>query len=143
MNKIYKVFMFLACLIGLTVATSSHSYESPDRSLHGLPSNLGTSHASNLTSSYPLIKIDKENMLVLRGQVTSQSASKIINEMLTLKSKEMYLYIDSPGGSVLAGLEIVQVMESLQQAGVKIYTIAANAASIGVHHPSMRYRALY
>lgn len=85
---------------------------------------------SSLYDHDPIIKIDKSNMVFLRGVVNSKSASKLINDMLTLKSKEIYLYIDSPGGSVLDGLQIIQAMDALQESGIRIYTIANNAASM-------------
>lgn len=93
-------------------------------------SNPTTICDKNHEDEISLIKIDPTNMVFLRGTITSTSASKIVNQLLQLKSKEIYLYIDSPGGSVMSGLQIIQTIESLQQSGTKVYTIGNNAASM-------------
>lgn len=134
MNKhTFFIFFVYICAVFFTVLSA----QSTD------VNNLSTPKSTEqLENEYPLIKIDPTNMVFLRGQVTSQSASKLINELISLKSKEIYLYIDSPGGSVLAGLDIVQTIQSLQQSGIKIYTIANNAASMAyiIHqHGTERY----
>lgn len=113
-------------VIGLLLSLIAVSTASEHSSTHGV---LNGKKEEN-SNQPPLIKIDKTNMVFLRGRVTAQSASKIVNDMLLLKAKEIYFYIDSPGGSVLDGLQIIQAMESIQQSGVKIYTIANNAASM-------------
>lgn len=100
---------------------------------HLLASVLGNTHDRHNDGHHEellLIKIDITNMVFLRGKITSQSASKTVNELISLKAKKIYLYIDSPGGSVLDGLQIIQTMESMQQSGIKNYTIANNAASM-------------
>ena len=92
-------------------------------------SNLMPTLASN-DFDYPVIKINHDNMVVLRGVINGQTSAKVIDKLVSLRSKEIYLFIDSPGGSVDDGLQIVQAIESLQQSGTTIYTIANNAASM-------------
>lgn len=83
-----------------------------------------------VSSNYPVVKLDPSNMIVLRGEINGKNSARVINELVSLKSKEIYLYIDSPGGSVFDGLQIIQAMESLQESGTKVYTIANNVASM-------------
>jgi ATP-dependent Clp protease protease subunit len=79
---------------------------------------------------HQVVNLEHENMVILRGPIDSTSSSNVIDKLLKLKSKEIYIYINSPGGSIFDGLQIVQVMESLQQNGIKVYTIADFAASM-------------
>jgi ATP-dependent Clp protease, protease subunit len=59
----------------------------------------------------------KENIIVLSGPIDDQKAELIKAQMLFLgradEKNEIKLYIDSPGGSVYAGLGILGVMETV------------------------------
>lgn len=78
-----------------------------------------------------LIKLDPDNLVIVRGRIDSEMASKVIYELVKKKSKEIYVYIDSYGGSVDSGLQIIQAMESLQSSGTNVHTIANDVASMG------------
>ena len=78
-----------------------------------------------------LVRLNEDNFLVIRGPITDMSASKTIEQLLALRAKDIYLYISSPGGSVFAGLQITQVMQTLEASGVRVHTIADFAASMG------------
>jgi ATP-dependent Clp protease protease subunit len=60
----------------------------------------------------------KERIVFLNGQVTDQSANLVIAQLLYLESvnpeKDIYLYINSPGGSVSAGLAIFDTMQFIK-----------------------------
>ena len=60
----------------------------------------------------------KERIIFLSGEVTDDSASLIVAQMLFLESedpsKDIQLYIDSPGGSVSAGLAIYDTMNYIK-----------------------------
>lgn len=81
-------------------------------------------------ASTNVVNLRLNNFVVLRGPIDGKKASIVVNELVSLKTNEIYLYLDSPGGSVMAGLQIVQAIESLQLSGVKVYTIANNVASM-------------
>lgn len=57
----------------------------------------------------------KERVIFLVGPVTDDTANLIVAQMLFLESenpdKDIYLYINSPGGSVTAGLAIYDTMQ--------------------------------
>lgn len=131
--KYSNYFLSLTIILlsfGFSFSTNSNNSNNSNN-LNNLNKQTSTnSDVENSNENIPLIKIDLSNMVFLRGTVTSKSASRIVNELISLKSKEIYLYIDSPGGSVLDGLQIIQTMEALQQSGIKVYTIANNAASM-------------
>ena len=68
-----------------------------------------------------------ENTISLRGQVSQASVSKAIQEILTSKEDTLYLHLNSPGGSIFAGLELV---ETIKNSGKKIICVADFAASM-------------
>src|ERR671919_2388319 len=75
----------------------------------------------------------KERVIFLVGPVADEVANLIVAQLLFLESenpdKDIYLYINSPGGSVTAGLAIYDTMQFVKPA---ISTICmGQAASMG------------
>lgn len=60
----------------------------------------------------------KENVIFLVGQVEDHMANLIVAQMLFLEAenpeKDIYLYINSPGGSVTAGMAIYDTMNFIK-----------------------------
>ena len=60
----------------------------------------------------------KERVIFLVGQVEDQMANLVVAQMLFLESenpdKDIHLYINSPGGSVTAGLAIYDTMQFIK-----------------------------
>ena len=60
----------------------------------------------------------KERIIFMLGPVTDESANLVVAQMLFLESenpdKDIYLYINSPGGSVTAGLSIYDTMNFIK-----------------------------
>ena len=55
----------------------------------------------------------KDNIILLNGEITDDKADIIIGELLYLNSQnndDIYMYINSPGGSVTAGMAIYDTM---------------------------------
>ncbi|CAH9066127.1 ATP-dependent Clp protease proteolytic subunit [Pseudoalteromonas holothuriae] len=75
----------------------------------------------------------KERIIFLTGQVEDQMANLIVAQLLFLESespeKDIYLYINSPGGSVTAGMSIYDTMNFIKP---DISTVCVGqAASMG------------
>ena len=75
----------------------------------------------------------KDRIIFLGGEVNDDVANSIIAQMLFLEAddpdKDIYLYINSPGGSVTAGLAIYDTMQYLR---CQVSTICVGlAASMG------------
>jgi len=75
----------------------------------------------------------KERIIFLNGQVDDDSANLIISQLLFLEAedpeRDIYLYINSPGGVVTAGLAIYDTMQFIKS---KVSTICmGQAASMG------------
>jgi ATP-dependent Clp protease, protease subunit len=88
----------------------------------------------------------KERIVFLNGQVEDNMASVIIAQLLFLESenpeKDIYMYINSPGGVVTAGLAIYDTMQYIKP---KVATLClGQACSMGSFllsggEPGMRY----
>ena len=75
----------------------------------------------------------KDRILFLGGEITDDEANVVIAQLLFLEAddpdKDIYLYINSPGGSVSAGLAIYDTMQYLK---CEVSTICVGmAASMG------------
>lgn len=75
----------------------------------------------------------KDRIIMLSGEVTDESANLIVAQLLFLESedpdKDIFLYINSPGGSVTAGMAIYDTMNYIK---ADVSTICVGmAASMG------------
>jgi ATP-dependent Clp protease protease subunit len=75
----------------------------------------------------------KERIIMLSGEVNDDSANLIVAQLLFLESedpdKDIYLYINSPGGSITAGMAIYDTMQYIKS---DVSTICIGmAASMG------------
>ena len=85
------------------------------------------------------VTLSKSNTLVLNSEVDGESTSAIIanakeldgalsSKEFTSKKKHLYLFLNTPGGSIQSGLELI---EALQGIGRPVDTITLFAASMG------------
>ncbi|MGL5554545.1 MAG: ATP-dependent Clp protease proteolytic subunit, partial [Aeromonas veronii] len=60
----------------------------------------------------------KERVIFLTGQVEDHMANLVVAQLLFLESenpdKDIYIYINSPGGSVTAGMSIYDTMQFIK-----------------------------
>lgn len=80
-----------------------------------------------------IINLEDTNTVVLRGPVTDSSVAKAMKQLQTAsrrvsKDATIYLVLDTPGGSVDAGLDLIDFAKALPQ---KVDTITLFAASMG------------
>ena len=85
---------------------------------------------TNTNTKNQLIKLDKNNFITLRGKITDQLSSDIIRKLNKYSFQELYLYITSPGGSVINGLQIIDQIKVLNERNIKTICIADFAASM-------------
>lgn len=75
----------------------------------------------------------KERIIFVTGQVEDHMANLVVAQLLFLESedpkKDIYLYINSPGGSVTAGLSIIDTMHHIKPDVVTV--CVGMAASMG------------
>ncbi len=91
-------------------------------------------HTSKGERSYDIYsRLLRDRIIMLDGEVTQHTASLVVAQMLFLESedpkKPINLYINSPGGSVTAGMSIYDTMQFIQ---CPVHTIVmGQAASMG------------
>lgn len=86
-------------------------------------------------STKKILTLEAANMVVLRGPVSDKNVSQVMQEMRAMSSKlpsktPIYLVLDTPGGSVFAGLEFMDFVKALPN---RVYTVTLFAASMGFH----------
>lgn len=79
------------------------------------------------------IQLSKSNLLVFRGQVDGLSVGKAQNALLEMhknlpKGKPIYMVLDTPGGDIVAGNQLIDTAHSL---GRPVHSITIFAASMG------------
>lgn len=73
-----------------------------------------------------------ENTVSLRGPVTTFSVSQVTEQLLSKSGEsDLYLYLSTPGGSVVDGYQLVQVIDTLYRNGVTVHCVADVAISMG------------
>ena len=93
----------------------------------------------------------KDRIIMVSGEVTDDMANAVIAQLLFLDAqdseKDIYMYINSPGGSVSAGLAIYDTMNFVN-ADVQtiVMGMAASTASVlstaGAKANALRFRTL-
>ena len=99
-----------------------------------------SSSATDASSIAPCLRVDiynrlyRERIIFLGSEIDDELANQIIGVMLYLdsedSSKPIYLYINSPGGSVISGLAIYDCMNHIKSEVITINLgLAASMAS--------------
>lgn len=82
-----------------------------------------------------IINLKDSNFVSVRGPITSDSISNVLSMLIdkvsSLDDSNIYIYINSPGGSVDAGMQLVTYIESLKEQEIVVNCIAENAMSMG------------
>ena len=80
--------------------------------------------SSNKEYAYDLYsRLLKDRIIFLTGEINDSMANIIISELLyldNLSNEDIYLYINSPGGSITSGMSIYDTMHFINS---KVYTI--------------------
>ena len=84
----------------------------------------------NCIHEQKIIELNKQNLITLRGEIDEQITSEIIGKINKFTNSHLYLYIISPGGSVIEGLQIIDQLQSLAHKNIKLSCIANFAASM-------------
>jgi ATP-dependent protease ClpP protease subunit len=75
----------------------------------------------------PTVKMGTLNMVPLTGEINQKSITETIHRIEGLKNTNIILFIDSPGGSVIAGDQFISYLQSTKK---NITCVASFAASM-------------
>ena len=80
-----------------------------------------------------VIELNDKNTVVMRVAFTDESVSKLVSDILARDAvlpagEPIYLFMDTPGGSITAGMDLIQAIKGL---GREVKTITSFAASMG------------
>lgn len=78
------------------------------------------------------IDLNEDNTLIMNKEFKMESVSTVLSKAFELSNKnpnkELYLIMDSPGGSVVAGMNLLEGLKALPN---KIHTVTFYSASMG------------
>ena len=87
------------------------------------------------------VVLSESNTIVLSGEVNGQTVGKIVQEMrekdtkksylrkkLGLKGGPLYLFLNTPGGSIQSGMELIEILKGSDR---QVNTVSMFAASMG------------
>lgn len=80
------------------------------------------------------IELTPTNHVSVLGPIDGTLSSKFIKEVFESSESTLYLYINSPGGSIFAGLEMIQAMKASGKRTVCVANFAASMAFIIFQH---------
>jgi len=114
------------------IQSSISSYESNNKIIAAVPTVIEQSGRGERAFDI-YSRLLRERIIFLGEQVTSETANRIVAQLLFLEAedpeKDIYMYINSPGGSVYDGLGIFDTMQHVKP---DIHTVCVGlAASMG------------
>lgn len=92
----------------------------------GLAAGLLLSTVGNSQEDAKVV-LTKNNLVTINGEIDGMSMSNAMVQIAALKTKNVILFIRSPGGSVVAGVQFIQFMKD---SGKKFTCVADFAASM-------------
>jgi ATP-dependent Clp protease protease subunit len=85
-----------------------------------------------VSSPFKVIEFNSRNLITIRGPILGSSSTNWITSMNDRDPDvdTMYIYLSSPGGSVLEGNKLIDQIKTMQLSGVQVICIADFAASM-------------
>jgi ATP-dependent protease ClpP protease subunit len=83
-------------------------------------------------SATKILEFTSRNLITIRGPIQGTSTANWINQINDRDpdADTMYIYLSSPGGSVLEGNKIIDQIKTMELAGVNVVCVADFAASM-------------
>lgn len=83
------------------------------------------------TTTIQTVRLTENNFVVIRGEIEPLNTAKIIDRLTHINEPTVYVYLDTPGGSVSDGMNIVNVLKSLEARGINVICVSHIALSMG------------
>jgi ATP-dependent protease ClpP protease subunit len=78
-----------------------------------------------------LLRLRENNTVMIKGPIMPTTVAHTVEELLTVDDDTVYVYFDTPGGSVIDGNDILDAFETLRLKGKKVVCVADTAISMG------------
>lgn len=100
---------------------------------------LAVNAASDVPAPAELVTLTADNLVVLADEVNEETIGKVIDQArkadaaknqlrFSAKRAPLYLFLNTPGGSIQSGLELIEALQGLQR---PIHTVSLFSASMG------------
>lgn len=89
---------------------------------------LAVSGLANAATPTQTVTFEEGQVIALRGVVDGASVAKLQQDLLSNPNKEVWLFIASPGGSVFAGMQLIDTIKSSPKRVKCVASIAASMA---------------
>lgn len=96
--------------------------------LSGFASKPKPQHAKDKPTAS--VEYDLGNTVTIRGPIDGSSVSKAVEQIALSKSDEVFLFIQSPGGSVIDGMTLVNFIRSTEKKVVCVADVAISMAFV-------------
>jgi len=84
-----------------------------------------------MTSSHTtLLNLEEKNLVTIKGPIDDDSSDKFFSDLEKFDDRTLNIYIDSPGGSVINGLKMIDYIHTLQSDNIVVNCYANFAASM-------------
>ena len=88
---------------------------------------------SNANAILNFITLTNTNHISITGTINQKTVSKFIADIKMIQMQKIYIYINSDGGEVLPGEQIIQYMNYTKYQNHSLYCIAEQALSTAFH----------
>ena len=87
----------------------------------------------NLFKANKIITLKKGNFVSVNDKINEENVNLWIRNISSIDNNPIYIYIDSPGGSVDSGLKLINTFKYYQSLNISIDCIANNAYSMAFY----------
>ena len=117
-NKLFYYIMLVLC---------SNTYGTE---LNENNKNVPIIELNENNKNVPIIELNENNTAILMNEVNEKSISFVIDQIYQLSENDIYIYIDTPGGSVYEGQKLVNTIEYMKDIK-NITCVVQQASSMG------------
>jgi len=82
------------------------------------------------SSRSTLLNLEEKNLVIIKGPIDDDSSDKFFSDLENFDDRTLNIYIDSPGGSVINGLRMIDYIHTLQSDDIIVNCYANFAASM-------------
>lgn len=113
-----------ASIISVSAFGSSYDYDRKAKTANIEPVKVNTHN------NMETITLTDKNSIIFAGEVNTETVSKAIMDLSRIKSNDVYIHINSPGGSVFDGIKLASALMASNKHIICIADFAASMAFV-------------